>query len=392
MYRVVITHLKNKIILAYLNDDLAIELQLFTDQVYPVGTIFMGHVARIQKNIEATFVDIAPGKTGFLPGTNHKNGSLIPVQLVKEGTSQKAPKLTDSLSVSGRYAVVYQKKGPVRASSKMNADTKSALIDAVKDQLKDIGNAVILRTNAGMADPADIVCEIRFLQETLQHIMKTKDHRPKSVLYSPGTEWERALKGLYTDKLDEIVTDDLTIYAAVESIFPEKIREKEKITIRLYADPLLKLSKLYSLEKHLSDATNKRVWLKCGGFLMIEQTEALVSIDVNTGKTAKIRDKEDTFLAVNLEAAEEIARQLRLRNLSGIIMIDFINMHDAGNDSALLAALRGALKADPVKTEVHGFTSLGLVEMTRMKGRKTLYEQAGTVSDDETLSGDEGTI
>ena len=121
---------------------------------------------------------------------------------------------------------------------------------------------------------------------------------------------------------------------------------------------------------------------------MIEPTEALVAIDVNSGKTQLKREREETLFGVNLEAAEEIARQLRLRNLSGIILIDFINMSDLRHRSELLSAFRKALKNDRIKTQVHGMTSLGLVEMTRMKGRSTLYEQAGSIAYDAVVSAD----
>lgn len=392
MHRIVVTHFHNRIIVAYLLGDKAVELQLFTDNPYPVGTIFSGMVSKNLPSISASFVDIAPGLTGFLQNRDHKCGELIPVQLVKEGTKEKAPKVSDALSVTGKFAVVYAKSGAIRASAKLDPDIKKTLLASVKEALGKQNRAVILRTNAASADIEDIICEIRELSAELDRIEKYAHTRTKSVLYSPGSEWAHYLAGMYTDHMDEIITDDPALYEEIRRIFPDEVCERDQIRLTLYEDHAYPLVKLCSLEKHLKDAMNKRVWLDSGAFLVIEKTEALISIDVNSGKSGGKADKEETFFAVNLEAAQEIARQIRLRNLSGIIMIDFINMGKGSHQSELLSALKQALKGDPVKTQVHGMTSLGLVEMTRMKGRKTLYEQSGSVSDDETLSGDERRI
>ncbi len=387
----IVTRFHKKIMLAYLNDDRAVELQLFTDNPYPIGTIFLGRIAQKQNNIDACFVDIE-NAGGFLQKNTYRCGELIPVQLLREGSGQKLPLLTDVLSISGKYAVVSETVGKIKVSSKLDKECQAMLIEKVTPLLGDLDREVILRTNSANADPMDIAKEILSSSDALDLIRKKAETRTKSVLYSPGTEWIHALRDLYMDRLDEIVSDDPAIFEMIKKTFPPDLCQKEEIALRLYDDPLLPLAKLYSLEKHLKEATQKRVWLPCGGFLVIEKTEALFSIDVNTGKTAKRADKEETFYTVNLEAAKEIARQLRLRNLSGIILIDFINMRKSGNDAKLLSEFKNELKNDPVKTEVHGFTSLGLVEMTRMKGRRSLYEQAGTLSDDETVSGDKRKI
>ena len=372
--------------LTLLDDDRPVEISLFSGNPYPVGTIFHGRVQKIQKNIAASFVDLAPHLTGFLQKTCYKCGDLVPVQIVREGTDLKDPELTDSLSLSGRYAVVYAKEGELHVSSKIGPAEKKRLLARVRPMLADEKHAIILRTNAVHAEAEAVFSEIRSLLDELSRILQYAPSRPMCVLYKPQQEWLRAVTGLYTDHLDEIVTDDPEVYAALSEVFDNAV------ALRLYEDASFPLYKLYSLEKHLKEALQKRVWLKGGGFLVIEQTEALVSIDVNSGKTAGGLGKEETVLKVNLEAAEEIARQIRLRNLSGIIMIDFINMKEHSHEQQLLDAFQEALRRDPVKTQVHGMTSLGLVEMTRMKGRKTLYEQTRTVSDDETVSGDKGNI
>jgi ribonuclease G len=145
--------------------------------------------------------------------------------------------------------------------------------------------------------------------------------------------------------------------------------------IRLYQDPVMSLSKLYSLTTKLEAALNERVWLKSGAYLLIQHTEALTVIDVNSGKYAKGRSEEESALAINIEAAREIAWQLRLRNLSGIIIVDFINMEEGISDKQLLQTLKEAVKEDKVQTVVVDMTALGLVEMTRKKANKPLHEQ-----------------
>ena len=183
----------------------------------------------------------------------------------------------------------------------------------------------------------------------------------------------RILQGAYIRDLEEIVTDDREIYT---QICGEHTREKDgKVPVRLYEDKLLPLSKLYRLEKSLEEALDRKVWLRSGGFLVIEQTEAFVSIDVNSGKFSDKKNTRETFRKINLEAAREIAFQLRLRNLSGIILIDFINMEDEEDKKELLRVLQGYLKKDPVKAAVVDMTPLNIVEVTRKKVEKSLEEE-----------------
>jgi ribonuclease G len=182
------------------------------------------------------------------------------------------------------------------------------------------------------------------------------------------------LKSIRMSELAEIITDDTEIYQHIK----EESLDQECEGLRLYEDKLLPLYKLYSLETELERALSRKVWLKSGGYLVIEQTEALTVIDVNTGKfTTKKQGseaKEAGFVKTNKEAAEEIARQLKLRNLSGIIIIDFINMTQADNNSELMMYLRSLIKNDQITTTVVDITKLGLVEITRKKSGKSLSE------------------
>ena len=194
-----------------------------------------------------------------------------------------------------------------------------------------------------------------------------------SLLEESLPEYMQVLQNVYTEHLEEIVTDNKSLYEAVSSY--AKTAFPENTQIRLYEDKLLPLYKLYSLESALEHGLHEKVWLKSGGFLVIQQTEAFVCIDVNTGKFTANKEMEETFRKINREAAAEIALQLRLRNLSGIILIDFINMKSPKHKKELMENLQAYLNRDPVKGTVVDMTSLNIVEVTRKKVRKSLTEE-----------------
>lgn len=379
MFRIVLTKYKNNVLFSYQEDDRPLELRIYDEGPCPIGSIYYGRVSDVKQNIDASFVELSGKLKGFLPGCNHKQGDMITVQIEKDATKSKDVRLTEDISIAGEYCVVYMKKGSFKMSNKIACDVRKSLLSKLKAEFPDMSHMVIVRTNAAACDFDSLKKEIISITEKIEHIEKYAVCRTKSILYKPDEEWLMAVKNVYRDKLDEIVTDDDEIHKRLTD---------NGIACRYYDDKLLSLIKLYSLETRLKEATSKRVWLKCGANLFIEPTEALVSIDVNSAKISTGKDKDETILKVNLEAAVETARQLRLRNLSGIIIVDFINMKSAKDDAALLQCLRNEVAKDPVKTEVHGMTSLGLVEITRMKGQKTLYEQSRSVSDDAVVSGD----
>lgn len=194
------------------------------------------------------------------------------------------------------------------------------------------------------------------------------------------------LRNTYTADLTSIITDDPQIYNSLEHYLKENdLQNLSKL--RLYQDDLLPLYKLCRLEREIDLATSRQVWLKSGGYLVIDPTEALTVIDVNTGKYSGKKLRRETLKTINLEAAKEAARQIRLRNLSGIILIDFINMENKKDQKELLAFLESRLFADPVKTRLIDMTKLELVEITRKKVHKTLKEQiAALESEKESLS------
>lgn len=377
-YRIVLTRQKNRILFAYLHGEKPIEFQMFSDKDEQLGTIYLGRVQQVVKNINASFVDLAGGIKGFLPRADLKQGDLLPVQLVKERTKIKDAAVSDELSLAGVYCVVHTKNQKLSVSSKLSTPEKKQLTRELHELVDSLSYGVIIRTNAVHADIEDLKKEICTLSETLDNILKYASMRtPASVLYRAPSEWMRAVTDIRLDSLDEIITDVPFLYESLKEHLTAVYGETyfSSVTLNLYKDNMLSLSKLYSLESRLNDALHKKIWLKSGGFLVIEPTEALVAIDVNTGKNVKKGSREETFLLTNLEAASEIAKQLRLRNLSGMILIDFINMEEAVNQKKLMEHLAEELKKDPVKAQLHDMTQLGLIEVTRMKTRQPLYEQ-----------------
>ena len=236
---------------------------------------------------------------------------------------------------------------------------------------------VIVRTNAQDAPEERILEELRFLKEQYRQVLAASRFRVSgSLLYEAEPFCRARLRDVYGQDLEAIVTDQPDIYEDLREYLSRHQPEALPL-LRLYQDPLVSLDKVYQLEKALDEALSPRVWLKSGGYLVIEPTEALTVIDVNTGKYAGKKNQQETIKKINLEAARETARQLRLRNLSGIILVDFIDMETAKDQEELLSVLSACCFQDPIKTTVVDMTRLNLVELTRKKVRKPLYEQIG---------------
>lgn len=225
---------------------------------------------------------------------------------------------------------------------------------------------------------ASATCKIRVEADVYADLLEKAAHRSDySVLCEPLPKYQELVSSLTAvdgSAYEKILTDDKVIFEELKcflSVHYPDVSDK----LHFYEDCLVPLSVLYGLEGKLTEAVADKVWLKCGGFLYIEPTQAMTVIDVNSGKYDKKSDREETYFKVNLEAAEEIARQIFLRNLSGIIVIDFINMENVGHKEELLKTLTNVLQNDANSARVWGFTRLGLVEITRKKCDKTIYEQ-----------------
>lgn len=368
----------------------------------PLGAIYIGKVKNVVPTIDAAFVEVCKGSMGFLPMKNAKNpvivnrkydgrilaGDEILVQIEKEGIKTKDPGLTCNLSFTGKYCVLTTGKLGVGYSTKLDNKTKSYWKQKLEEwkgedilQKEKVG--MVVRTNiAGLmededaSDISDLLKNNRFLSE-LGILLEQKNKVLDSVsyrtcfscLFQPMEGYLTDIRDTYEDSFDKIITNNSVIYERIREEFP--FMEN----VELYEASRITLEKLYSVETRLREALDEKVWLKSGAYLIIQQTEALTVIDVNSGKIQKKNPKDDIYFEINKEAAKEIVLQLKLRNLSGIIIIDFISQNTKEQDGELLSYLGGLVKRDSVKTNVIDMTPLGLVEVTRKKINKSLKEQ-----------------
>ena len=343
-----------------------------------VGNIYTGRVKHIVPSIEAAFIEFAPGKTGYFSlRDNHRadlrEGEELAVQVARDAVKTKEPVLSSNLSFAGRFTVLTSGRKNRAVSSKITDDGERKRLLQVLTEWMDEDFGVIARTEASSVPEEDIRRELEYLRGKAREVLeKAKTRRAGTLLREAEPEYIRLIRGNLRDT-ERIVTDRADCRENIVRFLLEEAPDRKEI-FSFYEDETLPLSSLYRLDTALRDALSPKVWLKSGGYLVIEPTEALTVIDVNTGKFSGRKAMDEAILKVNMEAAEEAARQLTLRNLSGIILIDFINMRRPGDSERLMDHLRKVLQKDPVKTVLVDITALGLVEITRMKVERPLAE------------------
>lgn len=353
-----------------------------------LGNIYVGKVKNIVPNIGAAFVEIESGVNCYYDMKDaehavftHKIGKKplcigdeLVVQISKEAVKTKAPTVTGNISFTGRYAVLTHGNTRIGVSSKIPKKVR----EEYKERLRQFQNdrfGIIVRTNAKDAPFQDVLDEISRLKAEYEKIMSAAPTRVCfSCLRSAPPSYISDLKNVYMEGMEEIIVGDPELYTRIQAFFAAEIPEKEDL-LRLYDDSAFPLGKLYSTQTAIEKALREKVWLRNGGYLVIQPTEALTVIDVNSGKSAGKGKNEEGILKINLEAAREAARQIRLRNLSGIIIIDFINLESEENVGLLLKEFRMRLGGDPIQTTLVDITPLNLVEVTRKKVHRPLYEQ-----------------
>lgn len=353
-----------------------------------LGNIYVGRVKDVVKNLNAAFVEIAPGVPCYYSLEELKNpiyvkkinsprlvqGDELLVQVVKESMKTKPPRVTTNLNFSGKYLALTTGNRTLGVSKKLDKDTQArlkALLEAHRNP--DFG--IVVRTNSQTASEQQILEELAALeQQAAEMLSKAPYQTCFSCMLKQKPEFLKVLQNVYTNELEEIITDDKALYELIEN-FLKEYQPEDLEKLRFYEDIQLSLGKCYSLELRIDEALKERVWLKSGGYLIIQPTEALTVIDVNSGKSVAKKGVQEHYLKVNLEAAEEIARQLRLRNISGIIIVDFIDMISDEAKAQLMEALRRSTRQDPIPVQVVDMTKLNLVELTRKKVKKSLLEQ-----------------
>ena len=356
-----------------------------------LGNIYVGKVKNIAANISAAFIEIANGQLCYYAlndndapifTTPKKKNTLVAgdellVQVSREAVKTKAPTVTANLNFAGKYLVLTSGKHHLGLSSKLSPEYKQRLRTIAEPFLgKDFG--IIVRTNAAEASEDELRAELGELTEAYRHTVETGRNRACfSLVYKEPSAYAARLLGLRAYSFNKIVTDRADIYRELKAYLTDR-QPADLPKLYFYEETAPSLDSVYGLSKAFEEAGKERVWLKSGGYLVIQPTEALTVADINTGKYTGKKKKDDTFLKINLEAARELARQLRLRNLSGIIVADFIDMDREEDKQTLMAVLASELKKDPVRTFLVDMTPLGLVEITRKKVQKTLAEQVNS--------------
>ena len=388
--KLVFTKLENRILTTVLENEEVVEIHCKKeemDETVSLGNIYVGRVKNIVANIKAAFIEIAPGiecyyalEENKAPIFTHKIGKKplcigdeLVVQVSKEAVKTKVPTVTSKISFTGKYAVLTSGDTRIGASQKLQKEERERLTGIAKNYSSD-AYGIIMRTNANDL-PDEVLCaEIEKLVSQYQRLVEIAKLRVCfSCLNRAPKQYLNLLKNINQEGLSDIVVEDMDIYEELKQYLTDN-QPEDLSKLRLYSDKLLPLHKLFSIEKHLENALKERVWMKSGAYLVIQPTEALTVIDVNTGKCIDKKHDDRSYLKINIEAAKEAAKQIRLRNLTGIILIDFINMSSKEMTVELLNILDKELRRDPVATTLVDMTKLQLVEVTRKKIRKPLHE------------------
>ena len=361
-----------------------------SDQETLVGNIYVGKVRSVLPGLEAAFIDIGTEKNGVIyagdlnsgrrthgrgPRIEHllKSGQRLLVQVDKDPMGGKGPRLTSQVTLPGRHLVLSPSNKMMGISRRLPQKERARLRQIIEAQ-KPAGFGVIVRTAAADASRAEIGSEIERLVARWREIDGSSKGGPAPrVVHKEPSLLIRAIRENFTQDFRRLLIDDREAHQALvgylERVAPSLV---QKVHFSEQRDQTL--FERFQVDDQLRRAMDRKVWLPSGGHLVIDRTEALTAVDVNTGKFVGKQNLEDTVLHNNLEAAEEIARQLRLRDIGGIIVIDFIDMEAKRNREEVLSRLRRALARDKTTTQVHAVSSLGLVEMTRKNVSSGLVE------------------
>lgn len=349
------------------------------------GNIYIGIVRNIIKGMQAAFVDIGTEKNSFihlkdiLPKVDEKkekqeteidikdvikSGQKILVQVKKDSNIQKGARVSTHINLSSKYIALMPHTDIITVSQKIeDKKEQERLIKLVKENLSK-GNGAVIRTSA-VGKEQEIIEDIKNIERKWNKIEKAfkndKENEPKLIAKSEGIV-EKMIIDLPEKSIQKIITNDTKEYKKMLK-FKEENNYINEANIELEENK--DITDVYDIKKEISKIENRKIWLKCGGFITIDKTEALTAIDVNTGKYTGNQNVEQTIYKVNEEATVEIAKQLRLRDIGGIIIIDYIDMKNEDNKKKIQCLLEEKLKKDRTKTQVEGFTKLDLIEMTR---------------------------
>lgn len=360
-----------------------------------VGNIYVGRVARVLPGMQSAFIDVGLERAAFLhiadiweqrQNGNGGNGSpakpiekvlhegqSILVQVVKDPIGTKGARLSTQISIAGRLLVYLPQDSHIGISQRIESETeRESLRQRVQGLIPaDEKGGFIIRTMAEAASETDLAVDIEYLRKLWCDILQNSTTvAPTTLLYQDLNLAQRVLRDFVGESVQRIVIDSRENFQKL-STFAETYMNRLLPKLEHYTGER-PLFDLYGVEDEIEKALARRVNLKSGGYLIVDQTEALTTVDVNTGGFVGGRNFDDTIFKTNLEAAHAIARQLRLRNLGGIIIVDFIDMENTEHKDAVLAEFTKALSHDRTRMTINGFTALGLVEMTRKRTRESL--------------------
>ena len=397
--KLLLTKWQEKPLALLIRENRLLQVAVPDEHASKVGAIYLGKVKKVQKNIDACFVEIADKELVYLPFSKCKHpfltnrsfdgrileGDELLVQIERDALKTKQAAATTVITVTGRFAVFNTGSERTGISAKLTDEERERLRSfLLNHNLTDSRlhwpipgipgfppYGAVIRTEASVVDEAILLQEIRGLLEQFTGLFTKALHSTCfTCLSSAKSPWESCLEQIPTLEYEEAVTDVVSLHEDLAAYFANR-----EIPFRLYEDEAYPLSKLYGLDSKMENALSRRIWLKSGAYLIMDITEALTVFDVNSGKYELKKASAEAFYQINLEAAREIALQIRLRNLSGIILVDFINMEDTSYEEKLLEYMKQLIRKDKITTNVIDITPLGLMEITRKKVNKTLAEQ-----------------
>ncbi|RKX71426.1 ribonuclease G [candidate division WOR-3 bacterium] len=382
---------------AILDDGSLIELYIDRDdEERLVGNIYKGKVINVVHGLKAAFVNIGKEKNGFLPlseipyqqlvedaeieieSTRElavKENQDIIIQVTKESYSVKGPRLTSYVSLPGRYVVLLVNSKHIGVSRKIRDRNRRQRLREVARKVRPPRMGLIVRTSAALAKPEEMEKEIKLLYEEWQEIKAKARGEGPLLLYQEPDLIIRMMRDLHPKDISAIYIDDESAYQRIGSYLKERARELYP-KLKLYSGKR-PIFEHFGIEAEITKALERKIWLKSGGYITIDETEALTAIDVNTGRFAQEKNPETLAYQTNLEAIKEIARQLRLRDIGGLVIIDLIDMSKRGHYLKIISELKKLLKRDRAHYKIGKLTNFGVLELTRERTRLNLSETLG---------------
>ena len=407
-----------------LEDGHLVELQVErADSDRMVGNIYKGRISSVLPGMQAAFVDIGLERAAYLHSSDIgkqersdyssddeeeeeapaeiirkkrragietvlRKGQELLVQVIKEPISTKGPRIASEISIPGRYLVMVPDDDHIRVSKRITNWAERKRLRKVASPLRPEGFGIIIRTEAEGKSESDIRSDVKRLLKLWGKLKRKADKLPAPALVHQEAEMiVSMIRDVFTDDVDHLITDDRSVYKKVVS-YARQVNPELKNKVRLFKGDT-PLFDQYDLEPELDRMLARKVWIRKGAYLVIDQTEAMVTIDVNTGRFVGRKDQEETIFQTNVLAAHEIARQIRLRDMGGLIVCDFIDMYSRENRRKLYEEFEGAFKSDRAKRGINPVTEFGLIEMTRERVRPSHMQ---TLSEPCTCCGGLGRI